>query len=68
MKISEFIEKLQEIEREFGDIEMALEDAGTDLIQSFDVVLTDDRKLFVEVIDIQQYCVIPCVRYRDGFL
>ena len=68
MKISEFIEKLQEIEQGFGDIEMALEDAGTDLIQSFDVVLTDDRKLFVEVIDIQQYCVIPCVRYRAGFL
>ena len=29
MKISEFIEKLQEIEREFGDIEMALEDVDS---------------------------------------
>ena len=68
MKISEFILKLQEIEREFGDIEVALADADTDLIQAFDAVLTEDRQLLVETLGNQRYCVIPCVLYGADFL
>ena len=68
MKISEFLEKLREIQLEFGDIEMALGDADTDLVQSFNVVLTDGKQLSVETFDNQQYCVIPCTRYGADFL
>ena len=68
MKISEFIQKLQVIQQEFGDIEVALADADTDLIQAFDAVLTEDRQLFVETLGNQLYCVIPCVLYGADFL
>lgn len=64
MKISEFLEKVQE----FGDIEVALADADTDLIQAFDAVLTENTQLFVETPDNQRYCVIPCARYGADFL
>lgn len=68
MNISEFLGNLQEIQQEFGDIEMALEDADTDLVQSLDVVLADSKQLFVETLDHHQYCVIPCTRYGADFL
>ena len=68
MKISEFIEKLQEIQGAFGDIDMALEDADTDLLQSLDVVLSNGRGLRTETIDDQRYCVIPCTAYWREFL
>ena len=68
MKISEFIEKLQKIQEESGDIDMALEDADTDLLQSLDVVLEDGRCLRTKTINGQRYCVIPCAAYWREFL
>ena len=68
MKISKFIEKLQEIQQEFGDVEMALLDRDTGYVQSLDVVRGNGGQLYCETFGDKQYCVIPGVNYWEDFL